>query len=735
MSFEQKVNTALQRTPRLKRMIKRLYQLGMYAISNKKIKSEGNLNRISPNDEFEYFFGYYDKSPWDADDRYIIATKVQKAYKTVAPTEAAELVLLDSKNKYRSQKIAETHAWNVQQGCMAQWLGSDFKKRIIYNDFRDGGYCSVVFNVETMTEERVYGQAVYDVAKDGSYALSLDFSRLHRLRPGYGYSNLEDSSKEEYCPDATAIWKIDLRSGNILALKKYTDFLGFEPDDSMRGAEHKVNHLMISPDGRRFMVLHRWFDKGRKHTRLVTLNSDGSEMYNLGDDVFVSHCYWKNNDEILGFLRKKREGDHYYLMHDRTPEYRLLWQKLNTDGHCSYSPDGKQVITDTYPNNKRIAAVYICNEIGNFQRIARVFAPFKYDNDVRCDLHPRWNRAGDMVCIDSVHEGRRSMYALNVANYCSEEDTNTDFSVSAIIPTHNRKELLVRAVNSALKQTFPVDNVIVVSDGSDDGTDEMMSKWSEREQRIRYISYSPNKGGNFARNLGAQAATTRFIAFLDDDDEWHSDKIEKQIELFKSDRNLGLVCTAVNRIYTAEHTKSIYIPPAVYDCKQTILLGNCIGSTTTVMMKRELFEQAERFDENMPALQDYDMWTRFCQIAKVAVVPTACVEYYNYPNTNQISSNTYKYIEAIERINEKYKTLISGLTGSEQRERECYFHMLVSKKGIRNGELRIAVKYGGKAFICKPCLQSFACLLAAFVPYKSLIFVRKMITKRRANGN
>ena len=124
---------------------------------------------------------------------------------------------------------------------------------------------------------------VYDVARDGSFALSLDFSRLHRMRPGYGYSNLPESTKGELCPDKTCIWKMDIPSGKIKDLFKYTDMAAFEPDESMQAAEHKVNHLMISPNGKRFMVLHRWFQKGRKHTRLVTVNVDKTEMYNLSD--------------------------------------------------------------------------------------------------------------------------------------------------------------------------------------------------------------------------------------------------------------------------------------------------------------------------------------------------------------------------------------------------------------------------------------------------------------------
>lgn len=406
---------ALEKHTFIKRLCKRLYQLGMYAASIDKIKSEGTLIKVSPDDEYEYFFGYYDKSPWDISDRYMICLRVKQAYKSVAPEEPAEILLLDTANNNAPLKIASTRAWNVQQGCMAQWLGPDFSKRIIYNDCRDGHYCSIIYNITEMAEEKVLPCAIYDVAKDGSFALGLDFSRLHRMRPGYGYSNLPDKTKGELCPEKTCIYKINIRTGQVVDLLKYTDFNAFEHTPEMDDAEHKVNHLMINPSGNRFMVLHRWFANGRKHTRLVTANCDGTDLFNLSDDVFVSHCYWKNDYEILSFLRKKETGDHYYLMKDKTHEYCMYWPELNTDGHCSYSPDGSMVIADSYPNRKRIASVYLCQEQPEIVvHLARVFAPFRYDNDVRCDLHPRWNRLGDKICIDSVHNGKRGLYVIPV---------------------------------------------------------------------------------------------------------------------------------------------------------------------------------------------------------------------------------------------------------------------------------------------------------------------------------
>lgn len=732
VELEQTGKKILERYPFIKRSAKRAYQLASVALSGEKIKSEGALIKVSPEDEYEYFYGYYDKSPWDATDRYMLCIRVQQAYKSVAPTELGVVGIIDTKAGNRFIEIGTTRSWNVQQSCMAQWLGPDFGTRIIYNDFRDGKYCSVVYNWAQRKEEKVLPLPVYDVARDGSFALSLDFSRLHRLRPGYGYSNLPDMTKGELCPDKPCIWKMNLISGEIAALFRYTDFAGFEPDESMIGAEHKVNHLMISPNGKRFMVLHRWFQNGRKHTRLVTVNVDKTDMYNLSDSVFVSHCYWKNDSEILSFLRKEGTGDHYYLMTDRTQNYQMFWPELNTDGHCSYSPDKRLVITDTYPNRKRLASVYLCTEENIISmRIARVFAPFRYDNDCRCDLHPRWNHAGNQVCIDSVHEGKRGLYTINITeNMTKREKLLKDISVSVVIPTHNRKDLLPRAIQSVLNQTYPVKEINVVSDGSTDGTDEIMKELCAADDRIRYYSYSPNRGGNYARNYGIKMSTGDVVAFLDDDDEWHKDKIELQVSMMKSNKQIGLVCTGTNRVFVEQNTSNVYVPPAPYDCKKEILLKNCIGSTTTVMVRRELFDLVGGFDEELPALQDYDMWVRICQVAKVGVVKLPCVEYYNYESSGQISQNTQKYVAAEALITKKYENLIGQLSADERKKRRCYFDILLSKKGMRNGQLNIAIRYGVKAFFEKPGKASLICMIAAFIPYKMTMAVQRKVKNK-----
>lgn len=409
--IENNANNLLQRFPTVKKIVKRSYQLFMYAISPK-IKFEGNIIRISPDDGMEYFFGYYDKSPWDISDRYILCLRAKNTYKSPAPDEPAEIVLFDTKNNNSMKILGKTHSWNVQQGCMLQWLGPDFSERIIYNDFRDGNYCSVILNIKTM-EEKVLPKPIYSVSNDGKFALTLDFSRLHRLRKGYGYSNLPDEYKDEECPDRPCIWYVDLEDGDVKPILKYTDFANFETREEMIGAVHKVNHIMINPSGNRFMVLHRWIKGTKKYTRLVTANVDGTDMYNLNDDNMTSHCCWKNDNEILAYAYKEREGYGYFLLKDKSNVYERKWPELLKDGHPSYSLDGKMVVTDTYPDKTRMSTVYLLKE-DKCKKVARVFAPFKYDNDVRCDLHPRWNRNGDMICIDSAFEGRRGLYVINL---------------------------------------------------------------------------------------------------------------------------------------------------------------------------------------------------------------------------------------------------------------------------------------------------------------------------------
>ncbi len=530
MGAESNINQALNKTPQLRKFIKRTYQLGMYAVSPK-IKHEGKSMRVSPDDGKEYFFGYYDKSPWDISGRYMLCLKAKDTWSDVSPKQVAEILLIDTFDGNKTSVIATTHTWNVQQGCMLQWLGPDFSSRIIYNDFRDGQYVSVIHTIST-GEEKVILFPVYAVAADGEFALSLDFSRLYRLRPGYGYYNVSEETANEKVPDSTCIWKIDLMSGEIKSLLKYTDFANFEPREEMNGAEHKVNHIMLNPSGERFMVLHRWFQGSRKYTRLVTCNIDGTDMYNLSDDNMVSHCCWKNDNEIFAFENKNISGNGYYLMKDKTQEYEQFWPGIDYDGHPSYSPDGSKIVFDRYPDKARIAAVMLSaannQNAAQVTTLAKVFAPFKYDNDTRCDLHPRWSRDGKKIAFDGAFEGHRGLYVVDV-------EVESDFKISVAMCTYNGSRFLFQQLDSILSQTLCPDQIVIIDDASQDNTWNIIEQYSQEHSEVEFVIKKNNKNvGYIANFLNAVRAADGDIIFLaDQDDVWYQTKISDVVNVFE----------------------------------------------------------------------------------------------------------------------------------------------------------------------------------------------------------
>ena len=538
MSLEQKINYQLNKYPSLKKIVKTVYQHVMYTISPK-IKSEGNIIRISPDDsKHEYFFGYYDKSPWDVSDRYMLCMRASDTWSDVSPREKADILLIDTSlhenDKNRVKKIAETSSWNVQQGCMLQWLGPDYSSRVLFNDFRDGKYVSVIKEIESGAE-RVIEAPVYTVSADGKTALTLDFSRLYNLRPGYGYYNVPEKTKGESLPNAIAVWKIDLESGVVSELLSYKDFATFQPRPEMReaGSVHKVNHLMLSPSGNRFMVLYRWFNGERKYTRLITCNVDGSEMYVLSDDDMVSHCFWKDDEHILAFENKKDGGTGYYLMTDKRQEYKHCWSELTGDGHPSYSPDRSAIVTDSYPNRARIQYLRVMtDENSKPEIVAKVFSPFRYDNDTRCDLHPRWNRTGDKICFDSVFEGHRGLYVVEKQFTNNVKMTQ---KISVIIPVYNVEKYLERCVESVINQTYKNVEIILVNDGSTDNSLCVCQKIKHLYPNIILID-KPNGGLSSARNAGIRVAQGDYIAFLDSDDWVSKDCYEYMLRLVVSNQ-------------------------------------------------------------------------------------------------------------------------------------------------------------------------------------------------------
>ncbi|HXZ94924.1 MAG TPA: glycosyltransferase, partial [Dehalococcoidia bacterium] len=187
---------------------------------------------------------------------------------------------------------------------------------------------------------------------------------------------------------------------------------------------------------------------------------------------------------------------------------------------------------------------------------------------------------------------------------------DTDTSLSVIIPTYNRAETVGRAIQSVLDQTYQDFEIVVVDDGSKDNTEEVVKSFNDK--RVKYIKHERNEGVAAARNTGIKATRRKYIAFQDSDDEWLPEKLEKQMVCFRTaSSNIGVVYTAFLRV---EGDKKTYVPsPEVIqkegDIYDSLLRGNFVA-TPAAVVKRECFAKVGMFDEDIPCLEDWELWLR-----------------------------------------------------------------------------------------------------------------------------
>ena len=180
-------------------------------------------------------------------------------------------------------------------------------------------------------------------------------------------------------------------------------------------------------------------------------------------------------------------------------------------------------------------------------------------------------------------------------------------AVSIIIPTFNRAEKTARAVASVLSQDFADYEIIVVDDGSTDGTEKTLRRFGNG---IQYIAHQTNRGVSAARNTGISASQAPLIAFLDSDDYWLPRKLGVQWAFF--DQNPDAVICQTEEIWIRNgrraNPKNRHLKPSgdVFEAS----LALCLVSPSAVMLRREIFQEVGVFDEDLPACEDYDLWLR-----------------------------------------------------------------------------------------------------------------------------
>ncbi len=149
---------------------------------------------------------------------------------------------------------------------------------------------------------------------------------------------------------------------------------------------------------------------------MFTADLDGEDLHRLIDYGLVSHFDWKNDSEILVWTDLEGQGGAFYLIQERNGSYEKVGEGLLTsDGHCSYSPDRNWILCYTYPIEGYRQLMLYSTERDELVRLGQFYSVPQLVGEIRCDLHPRWNRSGDWICFDSTHEGSRQMYVMDLS--------------------------------------------------------------------------------------------------------------------------------------------------------------------------------------------------------------------------------------------------------------------------------------------------------------------------------
>jgi len=380
------------------------------------------LTRVSPDDGANWFFGYYEKSPWDAGGGRLLAGRTEVDRRPPEPGESLAVGYFDIADAGRWVELDRTTEWSWQQGTMLQWVGPGFDTEIVYNRAGGGEDQRPVGAIRDLGNgsERTLPRSVYAIDPGGRHAVSLDFHRLQRLRPGYGYAAPVGRLPTTPAPDDDGVWRIDLAIGKATLIVSLADLAGFDPPPAAGPEDHHwVNHLQYSRTGEGVALLHRWGGRGRGwKTRLFAMDLDGGRLTLLTDTGYFSHYDWRDGRTILGHTADVAGRKAFFEIDAETGAWSdaVAPDLMPTDGHDSYSPGGRWVLNDTYPDADHMRSLYLFDTATQTRRdLGRFFTPPDLEGSLRCDLHPRRSRDGRAVCIDSAHTGKRAIYTLDVS--------------------------------------------------------------------------------------------------------------------------------------------------------------------------------------------------------------------------------------------------------------------------------------------------------------------------------
>lgn len=266
--------------------------------------------------------------------------------------------------------------------------------------------------------------------------------------------------------------------------------------------------------------------------------------------------------------------------------------------------------------------------------------------------------------------------------------------VSIIIPTFNRRDYITIALDSVRVQTYKDYEIIIIDDGSSDDTKEVLKPYQEN---VRYF-YQDNRGIPATRNKGIREAKGDFIAFLDSDDHWLPEKLERQIECFSKHPHYGMVATRCS-CTTPEGKFLKKNRPGKSGWILTDLFKANFIRTSSAMIKKECLEEIGLFDESLPECEEYDLWLRIAKQYPIGFIDEPLTVYTDNPQGVSTDSLAGR-LQRLKVLEKDY--LKECIPQALYRKRLASNYHYVGRHYLKQGEKREGKKYLKHAITLDP---------------------------------
>ena len=286
-----------------------------------------------------------------------------------------------------------------------------------------------------------------------------------------------------------------------------------------------------------------------------------------------------------------------------------------------------------------------------------------------------------------------SDYTVYQNGYVQRWVNMSEQEISVVIPTHNRGQRLIAAIDSALNNDKKlIKEIIVVDDNSTDNTQDLIKRKYQNNKLIKYYKNEVSCGGAESRNIGVSHASGEWIAFLDDDDFWLNNKLEVQLSKAKKNPNTVAVSCAYIFKYPFGIKKKITLNENY--SRDDLLCNNILGGASLCLVKKSTFCEIGGFDKRLRSGQDWDLWLRLDQVGIISIVNKPLVIYDSYLGIRITRNNEARYLGR-KLIYEKYKNELTEKSKKAQLSALYYSEARLNslKRRERIQKLKSAVKY------------------------------------------